>query len=255
MEPEAAKLIWGRSVERLHNTIWNFCPKAKYNSPQSVRISTAVAVSVFNEAELCLYGFMRDLKLNTTPLSFRSVCKRDEVRQQSRRYFKKANVQRRGRRLKLSKLRREFGLLRKHGESYKSSSFEAETFITPSKPRRIRGSRPRGSTNSRATTSRGKGRKRRLIPTTDSDDPDESNEPEPHEPHFSGSDFSHSDEEVVDITKKDICGICNLEHPPPSQRGMISKYSRTKWLQCAECDRPYHQRCTEDSSYICYLCT
>ena len=239
--------------ESLHNVIWNFCPKAKYISPQSVRISTAIAVSIFNEGELCLYGFMRDLKLNTTLLSFRSVCKREEVRQQSRRYFKKANVRRRGRRLKLSNLRREAGLLRKQGTSYKSGTFGAETFITPSKPQRTRRQRrPRRSTVSRATTSRGKGVKRRLVPTRDSD---ESDEPEQT---ISDSDFSHSDKEVDD-TPKEICGICNQSHPP-LQRALISKLARIKWLRCVDCDRTYHQRCTEQdrgaevSSYICFRC-
>ena len=41
--------------ESLHNTIWNLCPKAKYVSPQSVTISTAIAVTIFNEGELSVY--------------------------------------------------------------------------------------------------------------------------------------------------------------------------------------------------------
>ena len=52
--------------ESLHNTIWNLCPKAKYVSPQSVVISTAVAVTIFNEGELSIYGFMKDLLLKPT---------------------------------------------------------------------------------------------------------------------------------------------------------------------------------------------
>ena len=239
--------------ESLHNVIWNFCPKTKFISPQSIHISTAIAVSIFNEGELCLYRFMSELNLNPTPLAFRSFCRREQVRQISRSYFKKANIRRRGRRLRLSKQRRETGLLKKQGKSYESSSFGAETFITPSKPQRIRGQRrPRRSATSRATTSRGKGMKRRLIPTRDSD---ESDKPEPI---ISDSDFSHSDKEVDDTTK-DICGICNQSHPP-LQRALISKLARIKWLLCAECGRTYHQRCTEldrgadVSSYICFNC-
>ena len=30
--------------EGFHNTIWNFCPKSKYISPRSIRISTAIAM-------------------------------------------------------------------------------------------------------------------------------------------------------------------------------------------------------------------
>ena len=33
--------------ESLHNVIWNLYPKAKYISPQSIRISTAIAVTIF----------------------------------------------------------------------------------------------------------------------------------------------------------------------------------------------------------------
>ena len=57
--------------ESLHNTIWNLCPKAKYVSPQSVTISTAVAVTIFNEGELSVYGFMKNLQLKPDYLSFR----------------------------------------------------------------------------------------------------------------------------------------------------------------------------------------
>ena len=59
--------------ESLHNTIWNLCPKAKYVSPQSVTISTDVAVTIFNEGELSVYGFKKDLQLKPDYLSFRSI--------------------------------------------------------------------------------------------------------------------------------------------------------------------------------------
>ena len=150
--------------ESLHNTIWCLCPKAKYVSPQSVTISTAVAVTLFNEGELSIYGFMRDLQLGTTYLSFRSIIKREETKRKRRSYFKKANLNRRVRRQKLAKERREKDLLRKEGgRSYQSSSFGSETFSKPVKrrPSRARTSRPRGRTTS--TRSRG-----RRISTTKS---------------------------------------------------------------------------------------
>ena len=65
--------------ESLHSTIWNICPKAKYVSPQSVTIITAVAVTIFNEGELSIFGFMKDFQLKPTYLSFRSIIKRTET--------------------------------------------------------------------------------------------------------------------------------------------------------------------------------
>ena len=52
--------------ESLHNTIWCLCPKAKHVSPQSVTISTAIAVTLFNEEELSIYGLMKYLQLGQT---------------------------------------------------------------------------------------------------------------------------------------------------------------------------------------------
>ena len=114
--------------ESLHNTIWNLCPKAKYVSLQSVTISTAVAVTIFNEGELSIYGFMKDLQLKPDYLSFRSIIKREHTKQKKRSYIKKANLHRRVRRQKLGKERREKDLLRlEGGHSYHSSSFGSET--------------------------------------------------------------------------------------------------------------------------------
>ena len=239
--------------ESLHNLIWNFCPKAKYVSPQSVRISTAIAVSIFNEGELCLYGFMRDLNLNPSTVSFRSVCQREKVKKQHRNYIKKANVHRRARRQKLSKLRREKELLKlEGGHSYKSSTYGAETFTKPSKPRRARGRcGPRRSTTSRTTTSRGKGVKRLKIPQTESDD---------SEPSISESDSSQTDNER-DSIPKETCVICQLTHPPSQRHQAISIWSRVKFLRCTKCGRSFHQRCTEldrgaeVSSFICFSCS
>ena len=124
-----------------------------------MRISTAIAVTVFNEGELCLYGIMHDLKLHPSYTSFRSLCKREHTKQLHRNYIKKANRNRRARRQKQAKLQREQQLLRlEGGQSYKSSSFGAETFTKPTTSRRAR--RPRrvsAATTSRVNTPRGKG--------------------------------------------------------------------------------------------------
>ena len=98
--------------ESLHNVVWNFCPKSKYLSPQSIRISTSFAITVFNEGELSLYGLMSDLSPNPSPLSFRSLYQREQTKQQHRKYIKKANVHRRARRQKSTKQRCEQQLLR-----------------------------------------------------------------------------------------------------------------------------------------------
>ena len=66
--------------ESLHNTIWNFCPKAKYISPQSIGISTGIAVTFFNDGKLSLYGLLSDLKLNPSYTCYRSLCRREHTR-------------------------------------------------------------------------------------------------------------------------------------------------------------------------------
>ena len=95
----------------LHNIIWNFCPKSKYISLQSVAITTPVAVTVFNEDELSVYGFMKDSQLYPTFLAFRSLCKREDTKVKNRYYFRKKNMDRRTCTHKSAKERREKDLL------------------------------------------------------------------------------------------------------------------------------------------------
>ena len=66
--------------ETLHNMIWNFCPKAKCISPQSIRISTGIAVSCFNDTQLCIFGLLSDLLLNPSHTSFRHLLGREHMR-------------------------------------------------------------------------------------------------------------------------------------------------------------------------------
>ena len=47
---------------------------------RGVAISTAVAVTAFNEGELSIYGFMKALQLHLTLLAFRSLCKREDTK-------------------------------------------------------------------------------------------------------------------------------------------------------------------------------
>ena len=54
--------------------------KGKYVSRQSVTISKAVAVTIFNEGELSICGFKKDLQLKPNYLSFRSIIKREQTK-------------------------------------------------------------------------------------------------------------------------------------------------------------------------------
>ena len=228
--------------ESLHKVIWNFCPKAKYVSPQSVAISTAVAVTVFNEGELSIYGFMKDLQLHPTFLAFRSLCKREDNKVKNRTYFRKKNMDRQTRRHKLAKERREKDLLRlEGGRSYQSSSFGSETFSNPPKRVPIRSRRPRG---------------RRTVTTTQTEVTRRQDEDSPTN-SSSNSDTDNSS----DSSSETVCDICH-ERQPPSQRRSISKWSRINWVGCDRCDRWFHQGCTElpkntDASsidFVCYHC-
>ena len=120
--------------ESLHNTIWNFFPKAKYLSPQSVRISTAIAITIFNECELSLYGLLSNLRLRPSYTSFRSLCRREHTRRQHLSSTIMKNIDRRTRRQRTMIERRERDLLRAEGgRSYKSSSFGSEIPKRPPK--------------------------------------------------------------------------------------------------------------------------
>ena len=231
--------------ESLHNIIWNFCPKARYVSPQSVTISTAVIVTVFNEGELSIYGFMRDLQLHPTYLCYRSLCKREHTRRRRRAYFQKSNVDRRVRRRKLIKERRERDLLRlEGGRSYQSSSFGSETFLNPPKRRPIKARRPRASRI--ATTTR-------TEVTSRHDDPAEDS--------LTLSSNSNTDNSS-DASSDGVCDICDQRQPPPERHRSISKWSKIIWVGCESCDRWFHQCCTElpkstdvsSIDYTCYHC-
>ena len=133
--------------ESLHNTIWNFCPKAKYISPQSVRISTGIAIVCFMDSELSLYGLLIDLNLTPSYTSYKSLCRREKTRKLHLAATTKKNIIRRTRRQKTMRERRERDLLRKEGgRSYKSSCFGAEVNPIPPKKTPVK-ARGRGRGN------------------------------------------------------------------------------------------------------------
>ena len=212
--------------ESLHNIIWNFCPKAKYISPQSVRISTGIAVTSFNDGELSLYGLLSDLKLKPSYTSFRSLCRREETRKLHQTATFKKSIDRRARRQKTMRERRERDLIRAEGgRSYKSSSFGSETVERPPKKTQTR-PKARGRGRGSLPATRGKGVKRRLIP-------DESSE--------SSSDSNIS---TASGSSDGVCDICDCRQPPPQTRRTISGKAKVQWVGCDDCDRWFHQCCT-----------
>ena len=200
--------------DSLHNTIWNLCPKAKYVSPQSVTISTAVAVTIFNEGELSVYGFMKDLQLKPDYLSFKSIMKREQTKQKSRAYFRKANLNRRMRRQKLGKERRE----REGGHSYQSSSFGSETFSKltkkiPSRPRRPRARRLTTASPTEVTPARTKGVKRRHDDLAQVSINSQSNS-------------SYDIDDTSGASSEGVCDVCDQRQPTTERHRSISKWSK-----------------------------
>ena len=115
--------------ESLHNTIWSLCPKNKYISPQSIRISTAIAILAFNEGELSLFGILNDLGLSPSWSAYRSILKREYWSDYHRCAQKKSNFQRQRRRARLFKQQRESALVKAEGGSYKGGRFGAENVL------------------------------------------------------------------------------------------------------------------------------
>ena len=197
--------------EALHNTIWNFCLKAKYISSQSIRISTGIAVLCFNDTELIIYGLLSDLKLSPSYTSFRSLLSRDHTKKlHLKSTLKKNNIDRRTRRQRKMKERRERELLRAEGgHSYKSGSFGSEEMRPPKTATKTRGRyRGRG-------TSRGKGVKSRLIPADSSE--------------------SFSDTDISTASSGGVCDICDCRQPSSQIHRTISGKASVQWVGCDLC--------------------
>ena len=110
--------------ETLHNMIWNFYPKEKCISPQSIRISTGIAVLCFNDTELCIFGLLSDLNLNPSHTSFGSLLSREHRRKLHQKSVLKKNADRRTRRHRTMREHRERDLLiAEGGRSHKPGSF------------------------------------------------------------------------------------------------------------------------------------
>ena len=179
--------------ESLHNIIWSLCSKNKYVSPQSIRISTAIAVLTFNEGELSHFGIMYDLALAPSRQVYHSISNRVHKLKSSRTSKKKSNFQRRRRRMKLVKQYREKALLKSEGGgSYRGGQFGDEN--TQSK---MRGrSRGRSRHARRVSTGLKRKLKERSTPSVSS--------------LSSGDASSSSDESTT------LCAICNQRVGPSS---------------------------------------
>ena len=151
------------SNESLHNIIWCICPKNKHVSPQSFRISTAIAVLSFNEGELSLFGMMYDLGLSPSRQAYRSIVIRFH-QQSSRTSMIKSNFQRR-RRMKLVKQYREKALLKsKGGGACKGGRYGAEN----TQRKRLWQTRGRSRQASRVSTGLKRKLKARSTPSVSS---------------------------------------------------------------------------------------
>ena len=247
--------------ESLHNTIWNFCPKAKYVSPQSIRISTAIAVVFFNDTELSLYGLLSDLNLNPSYIGFKSIMRREAKRKQDRKANVKSNILRRARRQTQIREKRDIGLLKAEGgRSYKSGSFGSErTMKRPKFTKKTTGK----------ATSRGKGVKRPSKPTDtsetyscDSSGSEPTRRPtkiqketrrspskrtinrpqrlaEAFELSLSDTNSSTAGEDTL------VCNICESRHPPHQIRRAIYGKGKSQWIKCVNCENRTHLCCTE----------
>ena len=203
--------------ESLHNMIWCLCPKNKYVSPQSIRISTAIAVLTFNEGELSLFGIMYDLGLAPYRQVYQSISNRVHKLETSRASKKKSNFQRRRRRMKVVKQYREIALLKSEGGgSYREGQFGAESTL------RTRGRSRRAS---RVYTGVKRKLKERTTPSLSSPS--------------SSDDSSSSDESTT------LCAICNQREPDPVALRRVGRKIESQWVCCDVCSDWVHCYCAD----------
>ena len=214
-----------------------------------MRISTAIAVTLFNDGEISLYGLLSYLELNPSYISFRSLCMREKKRKQHLTAACKKNIDRRARRQTTMRERRERDLLRAEGGcSYKSSSFGSEVTPTPT--------RGKGT----LASTRGKGIKRLL---TSADSPLASTRRKGVKRHLTSADSSEpssdTDVSTASGSSTDVCDICERRQPPSQTHRTIYGKAQVQWVGSDECDRWFHKCCTElddevDVSTIDYIC-
>ena len=202
--------------------IWCLCSKNKYVSPQSIRISTAIAVLTFNEGELSLFGIMYDLGLAPSRQVYQSIYNKVRKLESSRISKKKSNFQRLRRRMKLAKRFREKALLKSEGGgSYRGGQFGAEHT-----QRKMRAqSRGRGRQRRRVSTGLKRKLKERSTPSVSSES--------------SGDASSNSDESTT------LCAICNQREPDPVCFRRVAKNIESQWVCCDVCSDWIHCYCAD----------
>ena len=203
--------------------IWCLCLKNKYVSPQSIRISTAIAVLTFNEGELSLFGVMYDLGLAPSSQVYQSISNRVHKLETSRTFKKKYNFQRQRRRMKVVKQYREKALLKSEGGgSYRGGQFGAE-----STQRKMR------------LQTRGRGRQERRVSTCVKKKLKERTTPSLSSPS-SSDDYSNSSDESTTL-----CVICNQREPDPVALRRVGKKIESQRVCCDVCSDWIHCYCAD----------
>ena len=239
--------------EALHNTIWNFCPKSKYISPRSIRISAAIAICVFNEGELVIYKLLDDLNLHPSSNAYESIVHREMVRKQSAALAPKKHVKRRARRAKVMKEAREKGL----DKNYSSGSFGAENFKKLDKRPK---STPKRKVTTKKLSARGRGRESPIR--------GKSKRNRGSKWMLLSRHYVSSDESAPDLSNNSsgtesstVCEMCDCRMPPTTRTRRISRKPEFDWLFCEMCHCWFHCECLdvlvtdyESRDFICFGC-
>ena len=218
--------------ESLHNCIWNLCPKTKYISPQSIRISTAMAIVKFNEGELPIYGLMQDLGLAPSFNVFHSTIKRIQKLKLGLKIKTTGNPQALRRKRKLLRQQRESALLKSEGgSSYCGGRFGLEE-KQAKQTKKLKKKEPFGTTVVPSLGKRGNtGTKRKVEDGEDSSSSDEED---------SSSPGCSSSSEESDI----MCSLC-LRREPTGDTSSEDEKDAAEWVRCDSCSDWFHCSCAD----------
>ena len=126
--PMCSSLTMGKtqnSNEALHSVVWHNSPKAKHVGQKSIHISTALAVSSFNEGSLSIAAVLREYGIAPSYTTLKHLAERDQIRNDKKDRAIKETVKRRRRQLKVrttaaesSRMRREKSASKYHSGQY-----------------------------------------------------------------------------------------------------------------------------------------
>ena len=116
--------------ESLHSIIWHNSPKAKYVGQKSIDISTAMAVTTFNDGDIALAAVLSALSITPSHNTLLHLTRRDRARNQNRQRAILETQKRRRRQLSVRTTTAESSRKRREKKSmastYKSGMFGAE---------------------------------------------------------------------------------------------------------------------------------